>query len=155
MAASSPDIQTVLAFLKSNPLAVISTVDTVSAKPESALVAFAELNTFELIFETYRSTRKYENLLKNDNVAFVVGWDLKRYVTLQYEGKATILKGDDIDFYRNIFLKKNTPCTEEFLFHPEVTLFKVSPVWIRYSDYTVQPPKIIDLNFDKKFAIVN
>jgi uncharacterized pyridoxamine 5'-phosphate oxidase family protein len=147
MAANSLEIQTVLDFLKSNSLAVISTVDTSSEKPESALVAFAELNTFELIFETYRYTRKYENIMKNKHVAFVIGWDLKKHITLQYEGLAHLLKEEEIEVYTKIFLKKDTPCTEKFLFHLDATLFKVSPIWIRYSDYSIEPPQIIDLHF--------
>lgn len=128
-------------------MAVISSVSTKRGDPQSALIAFAETENLELIFETQRDTRKFQNLQKNNHVSLVIGWDTKIHETLQYEGKAILLEGKELEKYRSIFLKKDTPCTEEFLFHPKVRLFKILPTWIRFSDYTGKVPKIIELYF--------
>lgn len=132
-------------FLNENPMTTISTINHLTKGPESALVAFAELATLELIFETFHIARKYDNLRQDGRVSFVIGWDIKRHITVQYEGIASELSGDDIEVYRQIFIDKKTPCTEQFLRDPRVRLFKVSPTWLRYSDYTLGTPRIIEL----------
>lgn len=137
----------ILDFLKSSPMATISAIDANSQKPESALIAFAELDTFELIFETFYETRKYHNLRANNAVALVVGWDTEHHATLQYEGRAFPIPVAEIETYRQIFLRKKTPCTEQFLNYPRVRLYKTVPSWIRYSDYTAGVPRIIEMEF--------
>lgn len=144
---SAEDVSVIRAFLSQQPMATIATLDAQTAKPESALIAFAELDSLEIIFETYYDSRKYANLQHNRRVALVVGFDPKKHVTLQYEGKATELTGDDIEKYKKIFLQKDTPCTEEFLNNPKVRLFIARPTWMAYSDYTGKKPKIIELNY--------
>lgn len=132
-------------------MATIATVDNNTAQPESALIAFAELDNLEIIFETFVNTRKYRNLKRNNRVALVVGWDTKHHVTLQYEGVAHPVTGTDIVKYRNIFLSKDTPCTEEFLLDPRVRLFRIVPTWIALSDYTGTAPHIIELKFPASY----
>ena len=116
-------------------------------KPESALVAFAETDHLELIFETFDYSRKYLNLKHNPLVSFVVGWDEKEHITLQYEGCAREAPPERIKEYQSILLSKKTPCTAEFLLHPRAKLFLVSPRWIGFSDYTQRPSEILEMNF--------
>ncbi len=144
------DLQTILHFLHAHPLATLATVhkDARTRAPEAALVAFAEFGSLELVFETFNDSRKYANLLGNPRVALVVGWDVHRHVTLQYEGVARQVSGDEAVECRGVLLQKKTPCTEAFLRDPRVRLFRVSPVWIALSDYTAAPPKVIELKFD-------
>jgi len=139
--------QLVLGFLRRHPMATISTIDQTTMKPESALIAFAELDNLELIFETFYDTRKYNNLKQNNHVALVVGWDTKIHMTLQYEGIAQPVPDNEITKYRNIFLRKETPCTETFLLDPRVRLFRIQPTWIALSDYTGDKPKVIEIDF--------
>ena len=134
-------------FLESNPLATLSTIDAHSLKPESALIAFAETDDLEIIFETFSFSRKYANLQINNNVALVIGWDTKKHVTVQYEGKAHPVPHGELAYYEKIFLNKKTPCTEQYLHHPQAILYKVQPLWIRYSDYSVCPADIFELSF--------
>jgi len=141
------DKQRVLQFLHEHPMATISTIDVNGAKPESALIAFAELDNLEVIFETFYNTRKYNNLQRNSSVALVVGWDTKHHITLQYEGKAQQVTDAEVLTYRDIFLHKKTPCTEEFLLDPRVRLYRVQPTWIALSDYTGKTPKVTELSF--------
>lgn len=126
-------------FLKSHPMATISTIKHGSTQPESALIAFTQTDDLEIIFETFVDTRKWSNLQSNPHVSLVIGWDTKHHITLQYEGIAELIPETKTEEYVQLFLQKNTPCTETFLRDPRVRLFKVIPTWIRYSDYTVHP----------------
>ena len=136
----------ILNFMNQHPLAVISTLNSVHHKPESALVAFAQTPQLEIIFETWHCSRKYKNLQHNSKVAFVMGWDESIHITLQYEGLATKIAKDKLPIYQQIFLAKKTPCTQAFLFHPKARLWLVTPLWIRYSDYTTCPATICEWN---------
>jgi general stress protein 26 len=135
-------------FMQGQPMAVISTISADSLRPESALVAFAQTEQLEIIFETFVDTRKWCNLQKNQHVSLVIGWDIQRYITVQYEGVVTAIPGDETEEYTKIFLKKDTPCTETFLRDRRVRLFKVRPMWIRYSDYSSSgTPNIIEKTY--------
>jgi hypothetical protein len=114
-------------------------------QPGSALVAFAQTDDLHLIFETFVDTRKWDNLQLNPYVAFVMGWDISKYITMQYEGVATAVPTNEIEKYTRLFLAKDTPCTESFLRGPRIRLFTVKPTWIRYSDYTGAIPNIIEM----------
>lgn len=137
----------IIDFLKTQPMATISTIAADSSQPESALIAFTQTDDLEIIFETFVDTRKWNNLMSNPCVALVIGWDPEKHVTVQYEGLATAIPDSKIEYYTKIFLKKDTPCTETFLRDPRVRLFKVAPKWIRYSDYTSEQPRITEANF--------
>jgi len=137
----------ILSFLKTHPLATISTIAKGSIQPESALIAFTQTEDLEIIFESFVGTRKWRNLKTNSRVAFVVGWDTKEHITLQYEGVAMPILSSEREQYIQLFLAKDTPCTEKFLRDSRVCLYKVSPTWIRYSDYTHDTPNIIELEF--------
>lgn len=140
------DKSTILSFLQMQPMATVSTVAKNSNQPESALIAFVETHDLEIIFETFVGTRKWDNLQSNPSVSLVIGWDTKKHITVQYEGIATPIPSTETEEYITLFLAKDTPCTETFLRDPRVRLFKIRPDWIRYSDYTNNPPKIIELN---------
>lgn len=153
MNSKQQDKRTILNFLQKNVLSTISTVNPQKNQPESALVAYAELPNLELIFTTLQGSRKYENLLKNNKVALVVGWDPRPqyWATLQYEGIATRIPEKEVAHYKKIFsMKKDTPCSEEFLSKPEMKLFKIIPTWIGFSDFTGNNPKVIELKSFKR-----
>ena len=123
------------------PLAVISTINRFQNRPESALVAFTQNSHLELYFMTFVDSRKYANLQQNPFVSFVIGFD---YTTIQYEGIASELKEKVIPEALQAFACKETPCTPEFLNSPRARFFKVTPKWIRYSDYTICPAEIFE-----------
>jgi len=141
------DKTTVLNFLKEQPMATISTVAKGSNQPESALIAFTQTQDLEIVFESFIDTRKWRNLKTNPYVAFVIGWDTNKHITVQYEGIATPIPGSEAEKYIQLFLVKDTPCTEKFLRDPRVQLYKATPVWVRYSDYTMNVPKVIEIDF--------
>lgn len=134
----------ILKLLKVEKLATISTVG-LNLKPESALVAFAEDSLLNIYFQTSENTRKFANLLENNNVAFVVGFGR---ITIQYEGIATKIANERrIERVKEIFIKKNSPTTKTFLDREKVSFFIVEPTWIGYSDYTKAKPFVDELKF--------
>lgn len=129
-------------------LAVIATNSFVKKAPESALVAFVEDDNLCIYFQTGKYTRKAQNLKKSPYVSFVIGHNLHKWATLQYEGKAQHLyKQYQIDFCKKMFKEKNSPTTEEFLERPDTILYKVIPTWIGFSDYRgSKQPSVIEMS---------
>src|SRR5437016_5209207 len=79
-------------FIAANRLAVLSTVTPAGAS-QSALVGVATTPDLEIIFDTVKTSRKYANLIANPRCSVVVGCIGE--ATLQYEGEARELSGDD------------------------------------------------------------
>lgn len=121
------------------PLAVMSTIGIDQKHAESALVAFTQNRALNLYFMTFVDSRKYANLQQNPSVSFVIGFG---YTTIQYEGIVSQLAIHSIDEALKAFKEKETPCTPDFLSNPRARFFKVTPSWIRYSDYTCCPADI-------------
>ena len=134
--------QVILDFIKKQKLAVISTVG-IDNKPESAVLEFGETEELELIFDTLTSSRKYKNLHTNKNVSFVVGWD--ENITVQYEGVAEEVKGEDAKRYQQTYWNKN-PKAQRWESREGITYFKVAPKWIRYSDLNKNPWDVFEIN---------
>ncbi len=139
----SEEKQKVLDFIKTKIHGVISTVDLESNKPESAVVAFSETDNLELIFGTFNDTRKYKNLQSNNNTSFVIGWD---DITVQYEGMVKELHRGDMENARNNHLAKN-PSSKKYAFDEKQRYFKITPKWIRYSDFNFDPEKVFEISF--------
>jgi general stress protein 26 len=138
------DKQDVLAFIKTKKHTVISTY-TPGESPESAVIGFGETDKFELIFGTYKTSRKYKNLKNNNKVAFVIGLG-EEPVTVQYEGIATELKGEEIEKYVSFYYKKS-PDAAQYQSHPEESYWKVEPKWIRYTDISGEEEVIVEFTF--------
>lgn len=131
-------------FIHKHELAALATVDK-TGKPEVAMVEFGDSPELEIIFDTlHPSYWKYENIKNNNAVALAIGWE--NNITVQYEGLAIEIEGEEKDRCKKIYFTKN-PIAEKWDSHPEIKYFKVMPRWIRYSDYSVKPYKIIELNF--------
>lgn len=141
------DDQIILDFLHEQPMATLSTVGADSGTPQAALIAFVETKQFEIVFETFGGSRKYRNLKHNGAVALVVGFSPTNHVTFQYEGVATEVGAEAIASTKALFADKDTPCSAEFLEDPRVRFFKITPRWLRYSDYRQKPPFIINRQF--------
>jgi uncharacterized pyridoxamine 5'-phosphate oxidase family protein len=131
----------VLTFIKTKKHTVISTCGK-NHQPEAAVIGFGETDEFELIFGTYRTSKKYKNLKENNKVAFVIGWD-EDFITVQYEGIATELEPSETERYTSLFFKK-LPSAESYSSHPDQTFWKVKPVWFRYSDLSEDEEKIFE-----------
>ena len=133
----------VLEFIKMQKLGVLATIDVSGQKPESAVAAFSETENLELIFGTFYNTRKFPNLLKNPQISFVIGWD---DFTVQYEGVAKLTEGEEMEMCRKIHLTKN-PSSKKYAFEVEQRFFKVTPQWLRFSDFSVTPEQVFEIEF--------
>lgn len=120
-------------FIHKHNLAVISTFG--EEYPESAVIEFGD-NGLELIFDAEGGSRKHQNILRSPKVSFVIGWDENK--TVQYEGEAMLLEGDELKRYKQFYFAKN-PEAQRWESEPGIVYFKVTPKWIRYTDLNVEP----------------
>ena len=130
-------------FLNSHRLAVVATT-AVSGQAQSAVIEFGSSEDLKLIFDTYRSSRKYMNLKRDNRASFVIGWDDD--ITLQYEGAAVELKSEELGMYQSIYFKQ-VPGAAKFCSDPDVAFFVVTPSWIRLTDLRVTPWRILEKDF--------
>ncbi|MGA2708658.1 MAG: pyridoxamine 5'-phosphate oxidase family protein, partial [Steroidobacteraceae bacterium] len=94
---------------------------------------------WELLFDTVTQSRKHQNLVKNPRVAFVIGWEHER--TVQYEGIAGIPTEAELpDVQAHYFDRFPDGPTRETW--PGLVYWRVRPIWIRYSNFSVNPPII-------------
>ena len=128
-------------YLERHELAVLATASP-SGSPEAALIGIAAGPDLSLIFDTLTMTRKYARLKANPRVALVVG--LASETTLQLDGEAEELAGDTLAAAKAIYFRK-WPDGRDREALPGITYFKVRPRWIRHSDFSAPPPKIVEL----------
>jgi general stress protein 26 len=118
--------------IKQHRLAVVSTISE-GHKPESALVGFAISENLEIIFDTVKSSRKYQNLIQNPSVAVVIGLDNE--TTVQYEGRASeIVSGED-EHLKEVYFEVYPDGRERAKTWPGLVHIKIIPKWIRYSNF--------------------
>jgi hypothetical protein len=152
----------VLAVLKGQQLAVISTAgppnpercypNMTTSVPESALVAFTQDDALRLFFQTGRHTRKAANLASNPYVSFVINHNVDKApfptITVQYQGIARQLTDkEDLKACKQRFIAKGSPTTEKFFNDPSAIFFEVKPIWIGCSDYSLEQPQVIEIDF--------
>lgn len=131
-------VEEVFAFMSGESLMVLSTVAG-NGQPEAALMGFAVTPELEIVFDTVKTARKYANLKKEGRVAVVVGCTTE--VTVQYEGVAEELAGEELARYQKIYFAKfvDGPARQSW---PGIVYFVVRPKWVRYCDYGVTPRRI-------------
>ncbi len=133
-------------LLKSNTLMVLSTTNSRN-QSQSALVAFTQTENFEIIFGTFCTTRKYANLKCNPSVSIVIGLDERLNKTIQIEGTAqeaaTLLQAKE---WQSLQLKKN-PASKKYASHQHQRYFKITPAWMRYSDFSKTTEEIFEVHF--------
>lgn len=130
-----------LSFLRRHRYAVQASVSP-TGTPQAALVGVAVSDDLELVFDTLASSRKARNLASKGHIALVFGGtapDAER--TVQIEGTADILKVAASDplvaLYLSLF-----PDGVDRQTSPDLIYVRVTPRWIRDSDFTVTPPRI-------------
>lgn len=133
-----------LRFMKSHRWAVEATA-TPGGKPQAALVGFAVTPQLEVVFDTVASTRKVANLRANPRVALVIGgWGDGEMRTLQYEGVADIPEGAELERLQADYFDA-FPDGPSRLSWPGITYVRISPTWMRLSDFSTVPPTIVDV----------
>lgn len=131
-------------FIKQNSLGVVSTINMAN-QPESALIGIAVSINLEIIFDTVKTSRKYNNLVNTPNVSLVIGWDNE--TTLQYEGTAEVLEdGSDAENLKEIYYRAFPDGRERAETWPGLVHIKVTPQWLRYSNFN-EPQLIHEMVF--------
>jgi len=130
-------------FMAKHHLAVLASVSP-SQDPQAALMGIAVTPELEIVFDTLKTSRKYQNLIGNKRIAFVIGWENE--VTVQYEGQAEELQGAALPFYKEIYFRKwpDGPEREKW---PNICYFRVTPTWIRYSDFNKPTYGMVEFAF--------
>ncbi len=136
--------QLIYQFIARQRLGVVSTVNPEN-KPESAVVGIAVSENLEIVFDTIKASRKYQNILTNPQVALTIGWDEE--ITVQFEGRAEVLDdGSEANKLREIYYKVYPDGRERAATWPGLVHVKVSPQWIRYSNFN-EPVTIEEMTF--------
>jgi uncharacterized pyridoxamine 5'-phosphate oxidase family protein len=130
-----------LTFLRQHRIAVQATV-TAAGAPQAAVVGYAVSERLEIVFDTLTSTRKYQNLAADPRIALVIGWDDAR--TVQIEGIVDFPSGDELARIKDCYFVAY-PDGRERLDWPGITHARVRPTWARFSDFTLDPPRIVEL----------
>lgn len=132
-----------LAFMRSHRLAVEASYAP-DGCPQAALVGIAVTDEFEIVFDTLESTRKARNLRADPRAAFVVGpSEDGTERTVQLEGLADEPVGAELARLKQVYFAAwpDGPDRESW---DGITYFRVRPTWIRFSDFTCAPPRIIE-----------
>lgn len=136
-----------LKFLKSHSLAVQSSVSERN-EPQAAVVGFAVTDELEFVFDTVASTRKVRNLRRNPTVALTIGGLVPGDErTVQLNGVADEPSGRELDSLKEAYFSV-FPDGRDRESWPGLTYVRVRPAWIRYSDFNVDPPEIVEFDFD-------
>lgn len=125
-----------LQFLRAQPWAVEAIV-TQQGEPQAAVIGIAVTDELELVFDTVGTSRKATNLRASPRIALVVGWDGGQ--TAQIEGVADEPTGDELQRLKEVYLRR-FPDGHDRVRLPGIAYFRVSPAWIRYSDFRTTPP---------------
>jgi hypothetical protein len=134
-----------LRLMRAERHASVASVSATGAA-QAALVGVAVSDDFEIFFDTIDTTRKAVNLRARPRAAVVLGSvapDAK--VTVQLEGAADEPRGTDLERLKELYF-------ERFLDGPTRQAWKgliymrIRPTWLRVSDYSADPPNIIELD---------
>lgn len=117
-------------FLKDNETCVLATV-TKDGVPQAATVGYSVDGDFNFLIGTNKNTRKYQNLMKSNKVALVIGFLGPK--TVQLEGLAKELEITDKRVEDHL---AKLPGAVKFKIQLGQTYFLVKPIWLRFTDYS-------------------
>jgi hypothetical protein len=139
----APTRAALLACLRAHRYAVEASTGP-AAGIQAAVVGIAVLDTFEIVFDTIATSRKALNLEEDPRIALVIGGLQGEEQTVQYEGEADRPAGAELkelqDHYFRVF-----PDGRERLTWPGLIHVRVRPRWLRYSDFSSNPPLIVEM----------
>jgi uncharacterized protein YhbP (UPF0306 family) len=137
--------QELLVMVRRQRFAIQASVSPM-ATPQAAVVGVVVTDDFELFFDTLDTTRKMRNLRQNPKIAFVIGGTVEGDErTVQYEGVADEPRGSELEGLKAIYFNRfpDGPLRQTW---PGLVYVRVRPTWIRFSDFNVVPPEIIELD---------
>lgn len=140
------DHSDILTFIRSHRFAIEATASP-DRSPQAAIIGFAATDQFELVFDTLSSTRKAANLRDNPRIALVIGgWNDHDSRSVQFEGVADFPDGAELERLKQTYFAV-FPDGPTRLSWPGITYVRVKPRWMRYSDFRVEPPAIVEHRF--------
>jgi ribosomal protein S18 acetylase RimI-like enzyme/general stress protein 26 len=133
----------ILTFLRGHRLAVQASVSP-SGVPQAAVVGYGVSDRLEIVFDTVDSTRKAQNLRRNNRIALTIGGlTAGDERTVQLEGISDEPAGVELEVLKQVYYAAY-PDGPTRLSYPGLIYIRVRPTWIRYSDYNARPPEIIE-----------
>jgi hypothetical protein len=140
------DTMELVSFLRAHKWAIEATVSP-EESPQAAIIGVAVSDGLELVFDTLSSSRKAVNLRQNPRIALVIGgWGDTDPRTLQYEGVADFPEGAELEHLKSVYFAAFSDGPTRLAW-PGITYVRVRPRWIRFSDFTVDPPAITERSF--------
>jgi hypothetical protein len=137
------DARQLLAFLRRHRLAVQASVSN-AQMPQAAVVGYAMTDRFEIVFDTLASSRKAQNLRRNEHIALVIGGTLEGdEQTVQYEGIADEPSGTELEALKRAYYAV-WPDGPSRLAWAGLIYVRVRPTWIRYSNFNGNPPEVVE-----------
>jgi general stress protein 26 len=138
-----------LAFMREHQMAVQASVSS-SGAPQAAVVGIVVTDELEIFFDTFATSRKAKNLLGNPRIAVVIGGPAKgEERTVQYEGVADQPVGADLVRFKELYFR-HFPDGRDREALPDITYVRVTPTWIRYSDFSRNPWDIVEFAFEPR-----
>jgi hypothetical protein len=134
---TAPDL---LAFMDTQTFAVQASVSP-AGSPQAAVIGFVVTERLEIFFDTIDSSRKARNLRQDSRVAFVIGGMDGSERTVQYEGVADEPQGAELEGLKLRYFGRfpDGPGRQSWT---GLIYLRAKPTWIRYSDFSVNPPYI-------------
>jgi general stress protein 26 len=137
--------QQLLGYMSGHSLVVQTSVSPANG-PQAAVVGVAITDAFEIVFDTLATSRKVRNLRSNSRIAFVIGGlthgDER---TAQYEGLADEPTGDELTRIKESYFQV-FPEGRERQTWPGLVYMRARPTWIRFSNFSQNPPVIVEFD---------
>ena len=125
------------AFVRRHKYGVVSTIHE-SGAPQSAVVGIAVTPLLEIVFDTLSTSRKFANIARDKRASVVIGWEDER--TLQLEGVADMPEYDELERLKAAYYEA-WPDGRVRAAWPGLVYLRIRPVWLRFSDYNLNPPR--------------
>jgi DNA-binding winged helix-turn-helix (wHTH) protein/general stress protein 26 len=130
-------------FARLHRLAVIATVSP-DGQPQSAVVRIVVTDSFELIIDARRGSRKVQNLSANPKVGVTLGWDMLQ--TLQIDGLGEILADDALADAKHDYAAQYPESYRARQALPDLVYIRVTPTWMRFTDFRTNPANVFTLD---------
>jgi Pyridoxamine 5'-phosphate oxidase len=132
------------AFLTSGKRYGVIATTAKDGAPEAALVGLAVASNLEIIFDTFDTSRKVENLRHEKRAAAVILCEGE--VSVQCDGIARLLVGSDLEHCKAAYFSV-WPDGVERENWPGIAYVAIRPLWMRYSDFGKSPPEVAEFRF--------
>lgn len=134
-----------VAFVRRRGLAVVATRGPDGA-PRAGEVGVAITDDAEFVFETAVNSLRYDDIAKFAQVALVVGGE--EPVTVQSEGIADVLTGDERDRCLRVYLQQ-FPDSRERALDPDVAHLRIRSAWVRLNDTRPESYGVQEIQLDE------